>query len=44
MKEVDRDKANKFGYTLGYMFGVVVWACLTAFIIAATIKLIIWIF
>lgn len=44
MKEVDSDKTKKFGYILGYLFGIVIWACLTAFIIAATIKLIIWIF
>ena len=44
MKEVDSDKTKKFGYNLGYLFGVVVWACLTALVIAATIKLIIWIF
>lgn len=43
MKDTNGGKPNNFGYKLGYLLGIIMWACLTSIIIAATIKLIIWI-
>ena len=41
---MNKNKIKEFGYKLGYIFGEVCMTCMMVVIVAATIKLVTWIF